>query len=234
MQIALPAHMAAADLAALILMLVCWLAIGHAIEHPPKSRPSVSVLMKRYRREWMRQFVTRGTRIPDATFIVSLRQATAFLASASMIAIGGGLAMIRNAPQIEDLASGITPMAGATLIEIKMILPVLFLANALLKFIWSHRLFGYCEILMASVPNDPAHPDAWHRAAQAAGVNIHAAKSYNRGLRAIHFALGSLGWLFGPLGLAVTSVLTTAVLARREFASASRRIIMDRMPDDQA
>jgi uncharacterized membrane protein len=35
-------------------------------------------------------------------------------------------------------------------------LVVAFLANALLKFIWAHRLFGYCSILMAAVPNDPS------------------------------------------------------------------------------
>lgn len=230
MQLAIPAHMSATDLAAVGLTLMAWLAVGHFTEHPPAGRPSVSELMKEYRREWMRQFVTRTPRIMDATLIASLRQATAFLTSASMIAIGGGLAMIRNAPQLEDIASGLTPLAGATLIEAKMILPVLFLANALLKFIWSHRLFGYCEILMASVPNNPADPDAFHRASQAAEVNITAAKSYNRGLRSIHFALGSLGWLFGPWGLMLTATLTTATLARREFASASRRILLDRPP----
>lgn len=232
MQIVIPAHLAPTDIAALALMLGCWLGIGYLTEHPPARRPSVSVLMKRYRQEWMRQFVTRSPRIMDATFVVSLRQATAFLASASMIAIGGGLAMIRNAPQIEDLASGLTPMAGAALIEIKMIVPVLFLANALLKFIWAHRLFGYCEILMGSVPNDASDPNAYHRAAQAAGVNIYAAKNFNRGLRSIHFALGSLGWLLGPIGLVITSLITTGTLLRREFASASREVLLDRMPEE--
>ncbi|MFT4149402.1 MAG: DUF599 domain-containing protein [Paracoccaceae bacterium] len=227
MSFALPAQLSAADLAAAAFCVACWLVIGHLTEHPPKSRPSVSVLMAHYRREWLRQFVTRSPRIMDAAFMASHRQATAFLASASMIAIGGGLAMIRNAPQIEDLASGLSPLAGAPLIEAKMVLPVIFLANALLKFIWSHRLFGYCEILMGSVPNDPADPIAFHRAAQAAAINVTAAKSFNRGLRSIHFALGSLGWLLGPWGMVVTSIITTATLARREFASASRRILLD-------
>lgn len=230
MQLAIPAHMSGTDLAAVAFTVAAWLVVGHVTEKPPKSRPSVSVLMKEYRREWMRQFVTRTPRIMDATLIASLRQATAFLASASMIAIGGGLAMIRNPPQLEDMASGLTELTGATLIEAKMVLPVIFLANALLKFIWSHRLFGYCEILMASVPNDPRHPNAFHRAAQAAEVNITAAKSYNRGLRSIHFALGSLGWLAGPWGLIIAAVLTTATLMRREFASASRRVILDKLP----
>ncbi len=52
--------------------------------------------MKEYRRDWMRQFVTRQPRIFDATMIDSLRQGTAFFASACMIAIGGGVALIGN------------------------------------------------------------------------------------------------------------------------------------------
>lgn len=219
------------DIAAVAFALVAWLIVGHAIEHPPRNRPSVSVLMKSYRREWMRTFVTRQPRIFDGNLIDSLRQGTAFLASACMIAIGGGIALIGNAPRIEGLASDLTLLAGSRLIEVKMILTIGFLANALLKFVWAHRLFGYCSVLMGAVPNDPDDPLAYHRAAQAAEVNIHAAKNFNRGLRSIYFALGSLGWLIGPWGLMITTVLTTATLVRRDFASASREIILDKSPE---
>jgi uncharacterized membrane protein len=99
----------------------------------------------------------------------------------------------------------------------------------LLKFIWAHRLFGYCAILMAAVPNDPAHPEARHRAAQAADINITAAKSFNRGLRSIYFALGALGWLAGPLGLTVGTVVISLTLLRRDFASTSRQVMLRRM-----
>jgi Protein of unknown function, DUF599 len=59
-------------------ILLTWIILGWVIEHPPASRPSVSVLMSEYRRDWMRQFVTRQPRIFDATVIDSLRQGTAF------------------------------------------------------------------------------------------------------------------------------------------------------------
>ena len=79
---------------------------------------------------------------------------------------------------------------------------------------------------MAAVPNDPADPVAVHRAGQAAEINITAAKSFNRGLRSIYFALGALGWLLGPYALIATTLLTASVLIRREFASLSRQIIL--------
>ncbi len=218
------------DLIAFAGLVLAWVVAGWLVEHPPASRPSVSVLMNDYRRDWMRQFVTRDPRIFDATVIDSLRQGTAFFASTCMIALGGGVALIGNAAVLKGLAAQLALDAGAVAIELKIIVVLAFLANALLKFVWAHRLFGYCSIMMAAVPNDPADPYCYHRAGQAAEVNITAARSFNRGLRAIYFALGALGWLAGPLALMAATVVTTGILLRREFASVSREVILLRKP----
>jgi uncharacterized membrane protein len=216
----------ALNLAAVTFLIVTWVGIGWLIEHPPAARPSVSVLMAEYRRAWMVQFVTRQPRIFDATIIESLRQGTAFFASTCMIAIGGGVAMIGNSDRVRGLTDGLTLIAGEVPIEVKIILLLLLLANALLKFIWSNRLFGYCSILMAAVPNDPADVHAYPRAAQAAEVNITAARSFNRGLRAIYFALAALTWILGPWALVLGSLVAALVMLRREFASISRQVIL--------
>jgi uncharacterized membrane protein len=212
------------------LLLLAWLLSGWFSEHPPASRPSVSWLMEEYRRDWMRTFVTRQPRIMDATLIDSLRQGTAFFASACMIAIGGGVAMIGNAAAVQRLADELPIDGTGPDIAVKMLPVIAFLANALLKFVWANRLFGYCSVLMAAVPNDPADPLAFHRAGQAAEINITAARSFNRGLRSIYYALAALGWLLGPWGLVVGTTLATAILIRREFASVSRQVILQREP----
>ena len=205
------------DLAMLGLLVIAWLGSGWFSEHPPRALPSVSSLMEEYRRDWMRTFVTRQPRIFDATLIDSLRQGTAFFASACMIAIGGGVAVIGNAAAVQRLADEL-PISGGPDVAVKMLPVIGFLANALLKFVWAHRLFGYCSILMAAVPNDPGE------------INITAAKSFNRGLRSIYFALAALGWLLGPWGLLAGAALATGILLRREFASHSRRVILSREP----
>lgn len=217
----------AADWLAFALLIGGWLLIGHFTENPPKGRPSVSWLMQGYRRDWMVQFVTRDPRIFDATVLDSLRQGTSFFASASMIAIGGGVALIGNPAQLQGLA-GELPILGVSpaLVQIKLLLVVLFLTNAMLKFVWSHRLFGYCAILMAAVPNDANDPQAMQRSRQAGEINIHAAKNFNKGLRSIYFALGALGWLLGPYGLIASASATTFVSWRREFASHSRQVLL--------
>ncbi len=218
------------DLAMIGLLVLAWLVSGWFSEHPPAALPSVSWLMEEYRRDWMKIFVTRQPRIFDATLIDSLRQGTAFFASACMIAIGGGIAVIGNAAVVQRIADELPINGTGPDIAVKMLPVIAFLANALLKFVWAHRLFGYCSILMAAVPNDPDDPLAFHRAGQAAEINITAAKSFNRGLRSIYYALAAIGWLLGPWGLLTGTALATAILIRREFASVSRQVILTREP----
>ena len=101
-------HFGAADLAALTLTVCVWLGIGWRIENPAPGNPSVAVLMVGFRREWMRQFVAREARMFDAAIMVNLRQGTSFFASACMIAIGGGLALIGNTERLLGLALDLT------------------------------------------------------------------------------------------------------------------------------
>ncbi|MGR3321167.1 MAG: DUF599 domain-containing protein [Pseudooceanicola sp.] len=215
------------DMAALGLLFALWLWIGWRIEHPGRH-PSVSRLMAQYRRDWMVQMITRQPRIFDAHTLSTLRQGTSFFASATMIAIGGALAMLGNAERLAGVANQLTLESDPAFVwETKILLITLLLTNAFLKFVWAHRLFGYCAVLMAATPNDAEDPSALPRAGQAAEINIFAARSFNRGLRSIYFALGSAAWLLGPEALIAAAFVTFAVLWRREFASRSRQVLME-------
>lgn len=215
------------DYAAVATLVLLWLWVGWRIERPSPDRPSLSVLMAGFRRDWMQEMVTRQPRIFDAQLIGNLRQGAAFFASATMIAIGGGLALIGNTEELAGLAKDLVlTNAPAIVWEIKLLAVLLFLANAFLKFVWAHRLFGYCSVLMAAVPNESSAPLAYPRATQAAEISITAARSFNRAMRATYFALAAAAWLLGPLPLIAAAILTAAILWRREFASHSRRILL--------
>ena len=219
------------DYAALALLLLCWTGIGYWIEHSGPKRPSVSRIMSDFRREWMRQMVARDPRIFDAQLIGNLRQGAAFFASATMIALGGGLALVGNAERLSGVANDLTlEMAPRIFWELKLIIMLLFVANAFLKFVWAHRLFGYCSVLMAAVPNNASDPLALPRAAQAAEINITATRSFNRGMRTTYFSLAAAAWLLGPVALMMATLFTFAVLWRREFASESRAILIKTPP----
>lgn len=136
--------------------------------------------------------------------------------------------MIGNAEQLASVAEDLTMTDYPAIIwELKLIVFAVLLANAFLKFVWANRLFGYFSKLIAAVPNDPDHPKAHHRAAQAAEVNITAARSFSRGLQSAYFALAAAAWLAGALALVAASLSTVFVIWRREFWSHSRKILMD-------
>lgn len=218
------------DISAVGLLAALWLISTQLIEHSPKARPSTSSLMAEYRREWMVQFITRQPRIFDSQIVGQLRQGTAFFASGSMIAIGGGFALLGNTERLRGVAQDLTQTADPLFVwEIKLVLMLLFAANAFLKFVWSHRLFGYCAILMAAVPNDVSDPMALPRAAKAGEINIIAARSYNRGLRSVYFGIASAAWLAGAPALIAATLFTAGVILRREFASQSRAVLLDTM-----
>jgi len=211
------------DLAALALLVAAWIVVGRVIENPHLARPSVSVRMGAYRRDWMRNVVTRDPRVFDAIMLGNLRQGTAFFASTAMIALGGGLALIGNIDRLTEVTSDLPlQRAPAVVYEIKLIVVLLFVANAFLKFVWAHRVFGYCAVMLGAVPNDPDDPMALHRADQAADLNNSAATAFNRGLRSVYFALGALAWLLGAVALIAATLFTVVMLWRREFASATR------------
>jgi len=219
------------DFAALGLLVGVWFGVGYLIENTGKSWPSVSYLMADYRRAWMVQMVARDPRIFDAQILTSLRQGTSFFASATMIALGAGLALLGNTEQLIGLANDLAiPKDPEIVWEIKILVILAFLGNAFFKFVWSNRLFGYCAVIMAAVPNDVDDPRAQVRAAKAGEINITAARSFNRGLRAIYFALAGAAWLIGAEALIGATLLVCLILVRREFASHSRKILLGPEP----
>ncbi|MDV7144194.1 DUF599 domain-containing protein [Tropicimonas sp. TH_r6] len=215
------------DLAALTCLILCWFGIGWRIEHAMGGPRSVSNLMLAYREDWMREMVTRQPRIFDATILGTLRQGTTFFASSSMLAIGGGLALIANPQPLSDVAGDlVNNPAPAILWEIKLMPVLLYLVSAFLSFVWSHRQFGYCAVIMASVPNDPENPLTYPRAEKAAELNSRAARSFNRGMRSVYYALGATAWLAGAVPLILGALAVTGMIWRREFASHSRALLL--------
>jgi len=85
--------------------LVDWLAVGffiiewgvyaYTLERSAYGRDSLSARMNVYREIWVRRMLDREARMVDMQIMASLQNGTAFFASTSLIAIGGGLALLR-------------------------------------------------------------------------------------------------------------------------------------------
>lgn len=231
----LPQSVSVLDVAAVLFLLVTWQLCGWLIESPPAWRPSVTALMRGYRREWMGQVVSRDPRVFDASIMASLRESTAFFASTTMIALGGGVALIGNVEWLHNVMGQFD--VGSTAIEawdVKIMLALVLVARAFLSFVWSNRLHGYCAIVMAAIPNDPADPRCALRVRQAAELNIAAARHFGAGLRTVYFSLGALGWLVGTWALLASTLVAIWWVMMREFASLSRRVMAQDGPGAEA
>ena len=216
------------DAAAFALFFGGWALMERLVKPRPGKKPATGEIMAGWRARWFEQAAGRDNRIMDAQLVVSLRGGVAFFISGALIALGGAIALIGQADRVASVA---TDLAGAetaprAVWTLKLLVVIAVLAVAFLHFVWSHRIFGYCEVMLGAIP-PPGDPGAQKAAARAARMNVLAARSFNRGLRAVYFALAALAWLIGPYALAVSSVLTFWMLYRREFLSDTRRAALE-------
>jgi uncharacterized membrane protein len=175
----------------------------------------------------MQEMLARDIRIVDSQVTAALQNGTAFFASTSLIAIGGTLTLLRAPEQVLTVI-GTLPYAvpvTAEMWEMKILGLAVICVYAFFKFAWSYRLFNYLAIMVGAAPQ-PADKDtavAKTFAHRAARVCAEAGLHFNRGQRALFFALGYLGWFLGPLELGLSTTGVLIVMWRRQFASASRK-----------
>ncbi|GGE46575.1 membrane protein [Agaricicola taiwanensis] len=213
------------DFVAVGVFLGAWALYYVVIELSPFGNRTLNRIMDQYRAAWMMRMIVRENRIVDTTIMSSLQNGAAFFASTSLLAIGGGLAALGATDTALDVFAAVpyAPPTTRIAFEAKILGLVAIFIYGFFKFAWSFRLFNYSAILVGAVPlpsqaQDPATIEAANKAGR---MNISAGRHFNRGLRALFFALAYLGWLAGPWGLMITTVGVLIVLFRRQFVSDS-------------
>jgi uncharacterized membrane protein len=184
---------------------------------------SLSARMHIYREVWIRRLLDRETRMVDTQIMGSLQNGTAFFASTSLLAVGGGLALLRSTGDalavLGALPINLSP--SPALWEIKCAGLVLIFIYAFFKFAWAYRLFNYVAILIGAMP--PASqrdtPEAEAHVQRVTRLFESAGRHFNRRQRAFFFALGYLGWFVSPWVLFATTAAVVIVTWRRQFAS---------------
>jgi uncharacterized membrane protein len=211
------------DILAVSFFVIEWVVYGFTLEHTAYGRNSLSSRMHVYRELWVRRLLDREARMVDMQVLISLQTGTAFFASTSLLAIGGGLALLRATNDalavLSKLPVDISP--SPALWEMKCVGLMLIFVYAFFKFAWSYRLFNYVAILVGAMPpasqRDTAEAEA--HVTRTARLFESAGRHFNRGQRAFFFALGYLGWFVSPWVLFFTTALVVVVTWRRQFAS---------------
>lgn len=219
------------DLVALAGFLVAWIGYAVAVEWTPRGRDTLNAHMDRFREIWMRRMLHREARMVDMQIMAALQNGTAFFASTSLIAIGGALSLLRSTDDIITVMSALPLAVPASRAqwEAKTIGLVIIFAYAFFKFAWSYRLYNYVAILLGAMPfsTDKETPEADAHIRRTARLFQSAGRHFNRGQRGFFLALGYLGWFAGPYALMLATAAVIAVLWHRQFASESRRAVVE-------
>lgn len=217
------------DLAAGLFFLASWIGYAWLTERSPFRHRTLSAAMNRQRHAWIRQLAERDLRMIDTAIMSGLQNGTAFFASTSLLAIGGGFAVLNASDRVveiaRDLPFGLTVARAAW--ETKAVGLLVIYAYAFFKFGWSYRLFNYASILIGAVPprTQMGTPEMEAAIDRAGKMVVLAGAQFNQGLRAFFLSVGYLGWFVGPIPLMVSSALVITVLARRQFFSPSRAAV---------
>jgi len=218
------------DLVAAGWFLVAWFGFNLLIDISPLREKTLSHAMDNYRRAWMISMTRRPVRIMDTAITSGLQQGTAFFASTSLLAIGGGFALLNSTDVILQLATDLSlPVESSRgLWEIKVLGLMLIFAYAFFKFGWAYRLFNYSSIVMGSVPEAGSSDSKTilRLAETAAELNVLAGRHFNSGQRAFFFSIGFMGWFGGPVAFALMTLAVLVVLLRRQFASRARMAVL--------
>jgi len=219
------------DLFAIGFFVISWIIFEYLVDYSSFAKISTSGLMAEKRRDWMLVLAEREMRMVDTSIMAGLMQGTAFFASASLLAMGGCLALLGSTDEILQVY-GDLPVADDLdrgMLELKVLGLASIFIYTFFKFGWSYRLFNYCSILIGGVP--PVEISDLEvrktKALAAAEMNIAAGRHFTAGLRGIFQALAYLGWFVGPEAFFVTTILVLLVLTRRQFASNARAILLD-------
>ncbi len=137
------------DLAAAAYFVAAWIGYHIYIERAGRAGRTLNGLMDRQRQVWMRRMALRSVRIVDTQILASLQNGTAFFASASLIALGGSLALLRGTDEALHLFASL-PLDISTsraMWEAKCAGLAVIFGYAFFTFGWSYRLFNYSAIL---------------------------------------------------------------------------------------
>ncbi|MEO7322979.1 MAG: DUF599 domain-containing protein [Burkholderiales bacterium] len=210
------------DLVALLWFFVFWAGYSVFAERRVGIRLSLVVAMRRFRREWFSQMLTRGNRIGDIAALTSLLNNATFFASTSILVLGGLVALLGTTQTAMDVVSDLpfTRKESELVWRIKIILLILVFVYAFFKFTWSQRQFNFCTILVGAAPSPTDRPEQHAEFIDMiTNVATYSAENLNDGLRAYYFSMAVLTWFLHPWLLFPATVMVVYILYQREFHS---------------
>jgi uncharacterized membrane protein len=210
-----------------------WAGYAWFAKHWGGQRPSLLATTNRYRRYWMLQATSRDPRVLDGIITQSLSSSPSFFASATIIIMGGLLALLGTTDKAAEFVREI-PFAARTsmlVFELKVLVLLGIFVNAFFRFTWSMRQYTFGALVLGSMPPPEDFAagkfEREHFADRAGKLLGMAAETFNDGIRAYYFSFAAIAWIFSPLIFAVATAIVVGVLYNREFHSEVLHVLRD-------
>lgn len=210
-----------------------WIGYAWFAKYWGARRPSLLATTNRYRRYWMLTATARDPRVLDGVISQSLSSSPSFFASATIIILGGLLALLGTTDKAAEFVREIPFAARTTMLvfELKALVLLAIFINAFFRFTWSMRLYSFGALLIGAMPPPEDFASGKferEQFADKAGKLLGmAAETFNDGIRAYYFSFAAMAWFFSPLVFAVATALVIAVLYLREFRSEVLQVLRD-------
>ena len=220
------AALSPADIAALALFLLAWIAYEPARRLVARGGGAINSDMTLIRTSWMRNMAVGEQRLMDANLMGHALNSASFFASSNLILIAAVVGVLFGGETSFRSASNLILIKTSSrmLFEAKLAQVLIALARGLLSFIWSIRQMNYTLAVIGAAPA-PGDPRLGAYGEAAAGLINPALSSFNSGVRGYYFALAAAAWLFGPAAFAAATAGAVAILVVRQFRSAASRAI---------
>jgi uncharacterized membrane protein len=124
------------DIVAFGAFIVLWVGYTVLAEHRTLLGRSLSAVMVRHRRTWMRAMCDRDNRVADTSLVGALMRSVAFFASAAILVLGGLVALMGSGERAFAIYQEL-PFAGSSgleAFEMKVLLLALVFVYAFFQF----------------------------------------------------------------------------------------------------
>ena len=223
------------DVLALVWFLACWSIYAFYADRQNRSTRTLVSATHDYRLLWMKRLIRREVRIMDAALLNTLMRSVGLFLTTTLLILGALVAMLGNFGRVQTVTAKLpfADIVSHTLDEAKIGVLIVIFVYAFFKFAWALRQYNFALVMIgaAPMPDEGTEASRDDYAARAATLETRAVYSFNNGLRAYYFGLGTLSWFLHPFAFMAAAVWVVAVLYRREFNSHTLKAMA---PPDEA
>jgi len=216
------------DWAALLFFAFCWFGYGHYSAMRDQREDSLFAATNRMRLEWMRQMLGRENRSLDAIIIGNITRSFTFFASTAMFILAALVSGLAYREKVNSVLTDIpfAEISDGAFWQMKIFLLIIIFVYGFFKFTWSMRQYNYVNMFIGAAPDYRERKEEHEALAQrGARLTVNAARHFNNGLRAYYFGLAALVWIIHPYLFMLATAWVVRVTHRREFRSATMKIL---------